>query len=103
MRHTPTLSSLLSLLSQPSFSPSSAPTLKLINFDWPDSQHWRLWRLPRTLEHITTCQSLEELPACDAICRGSRGGVKVEVGWPTVEEASKLGEEEAYEEAEEER
>ncbi|BGP31664.1 hypothetical protein JCM10296v2_003438 [Rhodotorula toruloides] len=102
MRHTPTLSSLLSLLSQPSFFPSSAPTLKLINFDWPDSQHWRLWRLPRTLEHITTCQSLEDLPACDAICRGSREGVKVEEGWPTVEEASKLGEEEAHEEEREE-
>lgn len=101
MRHTPTLSALLSLLSQPSFSASDAPTVKLINFDWPDSQHWRLWRLPSALDHITTCQALEELPACDAICRGSREGVKVDEPWPSVEAASALGEEDVFEGEEE--
>ncbi|GEM07604.1 salivary gland secretion 1 [Rhodotorula toruloides] len=97
LRHTASLGSLLSLLSQPSFSTSSAPTVKLINFDWPDSQHWRFWRLPRTLEHVTTCQALEELPACDAICRGSREGVRVEEPWPSFELASALGEDEGHE------
>ncbi|GAA5901629.1 hypothetical protein JCM6882_006028 [Rhodosporidiobolus microsporus] len=89
MRHTKTLSSLLTLLSRPSFSPSRAPTIKLINHDWPRQQHWRDWRLPRAVENVRTCDDLEKLPACDAICRGGKRGIKVDEGWPSWEEVTR--------------
>ncbi|GAA6012900.1 hypothetical protein JCM10207_008370 [Rhodosporidiobolus poonsookiae] len=87
MRHTPTLASLLALLSRPSFSAARAPTVKLINHDWPRSSHpWRTWTLPRTVEHVRTCDELEKWPACDAICRGGKRGIRVDAEWPPLEE-----------------
>ncbi|GAA6039861.1 hypothetical protein JCM8097_006767 [Rhodosporidiobolus ruineniae] len=86
MRHTRTLSALLTLLSRPTFSASRAPTVKLINFDWPRSQHWREWRLPRAVEHVRTCDELDKLPACDAICRGGKRGIRVDEAWPSFDE-----------------
>ncbi|GJN88989.1 hypothetical protein Rhopal_001960-T1 [Rhodotorula paludigena] len=68
------------------FAPSRAPTIKLINYDWPSAQHWRSWALPRAVQHIYPCEELEKLPSCDAICRGSKRGVRVEEGWPSWDE-----------------
>ncbi|CEQ40294.1 SPOSA6832_01899 [Sporobolomyces salmonicolor] len=87
LRHAPTLSSLVDMLRSPTLSTSSAPIVMLINHEWPDSQHWRSWDLPRTVEHVSTCFSLENLPACDSICRwpGAKQ-VRVEEGWPEWEE-----------------
>lgn len=86
MRHTRTLADLLSHLRRPAFAPSRAPTIKLINYDWPSAQHWRSWALPRAVQHIYPCEELEKLPSCDAICRGSKRGVRVEEGWPSWDE-----------------
>ncbi|GAA5903870.1 hypothetical protein JCM8208_006601 [Rhodotorula glutinis] len=86
MRHTDTLTSFLSLLRSPSFSSDRAPVVKIINYDFPGATHWRDWELPRALDHVRTCDELEKLPACDAICRGSKKGVKVDETWPSWEE-----------------
>ncbi|GAA5834791.1 hypothetical protein JCM11251_003663 [Rhodosporidiobolus azoricus] len=89
MRQTKTLSSLIDLLSRPTFSTSRAPIVKLINHDWPHSQHWRDWRLPRAVENVRTCEELEKLPGCDAICRGGKRGIRVEEGWPSWAEVAR--------------
>ncbi|BGP47753.1 hypothetical protein JCM10450v2_003618 [Rhodotorula kratochvilovae] len=95
MRHTRTLPALLSLLRSPAFSTARAPVVKLINYDWPSpsASSWRTWALPRAVEHVRTCDELEKLPGCDAICRGSRRGVRVDEGWPSREEVMGGGEE----------
>ncbi|GAA5849840.1 hypothetical protein JCM8547_000582 [Rhodosporidiobolus lusitaniae] len=95
MRHTPTLASLLTKLSTPPFSPSRAQIVRLIHFDWPHSQHWRDWKLPRAVEHVRTCRSLEKPMECEAICRGSKEGIMVEEGWPSRREL--VGEEDGEE------
>ncbi|GAA5982235.1 hypothetical protein JCM10908_004795 [Rhodotorula pacifica] len=87
MRHTPTLASFLGLLRSERFSLIRAPTIKLINFDAlpPEEQYWRSWRMPAVLDTLEPCQQLERLPACDAICRGSREGAFVFPGrWPAL-------------------
>ncbi|GAA5880643.1 hypothetical protein JCM3774_000562 [Rhodotorula dairenensis] len=73
MRHTPTLVSFLRLLRSERFSTTRAPTIKLINFDQPppSEQAWRTWSLPELLNRVEPCRQLEQLPGCDAICRGS--------------------------------
>ncbi|GAA5924637.1 hypothetical protein JCM3775_005430 [Rhodotorula graminis] len=86
LRHTDTLTSFLALLRSPSFSSARAPVVKIINFDFPDATHWRDWDLPRALDHVHTCDELDKLPACDAICRGSKKGVKVDEAWPSWED-----------------
>ncbi|GAA6002103.1 hypothetical protein JCM10207_003075 [Rhodosporidiobolus poonsookiae] len=92
MRQTPTLSSLLArILDDPLLS--SAQHLQLVNHDWPGFQHWREWALPTAVEGLQTCARLEEMPACDQVCRfEGEKLVKMEGPWPKREELEGLPE-----------
>lgn len=88
MRHMPTLESFLHLLRSERFSTIRAPSIKLINFDQPppSEQAWRQWSMPELLNAVEPCRQLDQLPGCDAICRGSREGAFTFSGrWPTFE------------------
>ncbi|GAA5855419.1 hypothetical protein JCM8547_007819 [Rhodosporidiobolus lusitaniae] len=92
MRQTPTLLSLLTRLrTDPTFS--NAGHIRLMNYDWPGFQSWRGWQLPRAVEHVGTCDRLEELPSCDQVCRFENGDrrIRVDEPWPEWEELEETG------------
>ncbi|GAA6031693.1 hypothetical protein JCM8097_001937 [Rhodosporidiobolus ruineniae] len=94
LRQTPTFSSLLTLLlTDPIFR--SAAHVRLYNHDWPGFQHWRSWALPSAVNGVGTCHRLEDAPLCDEVCRWEgEKGIRVEGGWPSLEELRAAEEEE---------
>ncbi|KDE05061.1 hypothetical protein MVLG_04502 [Microbotryum lychnidis-dioicae p1A1 Lamole] len=81
MRQITSIRHLLSTLSTEPFL--SSPTIKLMNHDWPERNHWQKWTLSKALDHVVACDRLEERMSCDRICRFKEGqrGIRVEEGW----------------------
>ncbi|SCV67230.1 BQ2448_5876 [Microbotryum intermedium] len=81
MRQMTSIQHLLATLESEPFA--SAGTVKLMNHDWPERNHWQDWTLSRSLEHVVPCDRLEERPSCDRICRFKNGNriVRVDQGW----------------------
>lgn len=69
---------------------ADAGVVRLMNLDYQPTDrlreptNWAQWTWPSVLDHVSTCDRLEDPPGCETICRWPGGGrheIKVEKGW----------------------
>ena len=92
MRQIRSFTQLYAKLSSPVLA--SAGVIRLMNLDYQPSDrlreptNWTKWTWPSAVEHVSTCERLEDPPGCEGICRwpeGAKHEVRVDKGWDKLE------------------